>query len=199
VSRRLTCVIWLPLVVAPWLGAHCLAYVLVPPGESEVGHMESSEHAYLVYRAPILVACGITLLLAGVLLRAGEGLRARPRLEPPLRLFLLLPPLGFIVQEHLEALIASGAIHYDVALEPIFLTGLALQLPFALAALLLTRALYAIGYGLGRALARRLAIPRTIGAVIRLLVRLPASATLATPSVLALGHGQRAPPSTACP
>jgi hypothetical protein len=198
VPRRLTWFIWLPLVVAPWLGAHCLAYLLVPPGGSELGHMEATEHAYLVYRAPILVACGITLLLAGVLLRAGEGLRARPRLEPPLRVFLLLPPLGFIVQEHLEALIASGAIHFDVVLDPTFLTGLALQLPFALAALLLTRALYAVGYGLGRVVARRLAIPRTVGSATCLLVRLPESATLIAPSVLALGHGQRAPPAAAC-
>jgi hypothetical protein len=198
VPRRLTWVVWLPLVVAPWLGAHCLAYLLVPPHGSDLGHMQAAEHAYLVYGAPILVACGITLLLAGVVLRVGEGLRARPRTEPQLRLFLLLPPLGFIVQEHLEALIGSGAIQFDVALEPTFLAGLALQLPFALAALLLTRALYAIGYGLGRVLARRFAIPRTVGSATRLLVELPPSPTLVTPSVLALGHGQRAPPAAAC-
>lgn len=195
--RRLTWVIWVPLVVAPWLGAHCLAYVLVPPG-GDAAHMQATGHAYLLYRAPILVACGTTLLLAGVILRVGEGLRAHSRAGPPLRLFLLLPPLGFM-QEHLEALIGSGAIQSDVALEPTFLAGLALQLPFALAALLLTRALYAVGYGLGRVLAGRLAIPRTVRSAPRLLVRMPASATPAVPSVLALGHGQRAPPAMACP
>jgi hypothetical protein len=198
-ARRIAWVVWLPLVVAPWLGVHCLAYALVPPGSHEYGHAHASGHAYLVYSAPILAACGLTLLLAGVILGVGEGLRARPRAHPPLRLFLLLPPLGFVVQEHLEPLIGTGAVPYDVVLEPTFLLGLALQLPFALAALLLTRALYAIGYGLGRAFARMLAVPCTAGSATCLLVRLPASATLVAPSVLALGHGQRAPPATACP
>src|SRR5215218_6224439 len=87
VRRRVTWVIWLPLVVAPWLGAHCLAYVLVPPGGHEHGQMHATGHGYLIYSAPILVACGITLLLTGVLLRVGEGLRDRARPHPPLRLF----------------------------------------------------------------------------------------------------------------
>ena len=198
-ARRLTWVVWLPLAVAPWLGAHCLAYALASPGSHDYGHAHAGGHAYLVYSAPILAACALTLLLAGVIVGVGEGLRARPRAHPPLRLFLLLPPLGFVVQEHLEPLIGTGALPYDVVLEPTFLVGLALQLPFALAALLLTRALYAIGYGLGRAFARTLAVPFTAGAAACLLVRAPASATLVAPSVLALGHGQRAPPASTCP
>ena len=197
--RRLTWVIWLPFAVAPWLGGHCLAWALVPPGSHEYGHTHAAGHAYLVYSPPILAACALTLLLAGVILGVGEGLRARARPHPPLWLFLLLPPLGFVVQEHLEPVIGTGAIPYDVVLEPTFLVGLALQLPFALAALLLTRALYAIGDGLGRAFARMLTVPFTARSATCLLVRLPASATLVAPSVLALGHGQRAPPATARP
>jgi hypothetical protein len=136
-------------------------------------------------------------MCAGLFASVSEGMRGRPQGRLPVWLFALMPVLGFVVIEHLERMVEHPGVPYDLVLEPTFLIGLALQLPFALAALLLTRALYAIGYGLGLALARRLAIPRTVGAVSRLLVRLPASATLATPSVLGLGHGQRAPPVAA--
>jgi hypothetical protein len=80
-------------------------------------------------------------------------------------------------------------------LEPAFLVGLALQLPFAIAALLLAHALNALGFWLGRALARTLAFRRVVPVVPPSLLRLPASPTLVTRSVLALGHGPRAPPA----
>jgi hypothetical protein len=91
-------------------------------------------------------------------------------------------------------LIGTGSIPADLVVEPTFLVGLALQLPFSLAALLLTRALYALGFGLGRVLARKLALPRPFRYAPPALLHLPASAMLVTPSVLATGHGPRAPP-----
>jgi hypothetical protein len=150
---------------------------------------------------PVLIAALVTILAAGLVLCVGEGLRGgRARLGPPALLFALLPPLGFIVQEHLEELVRSGSTSVDLLAEPTFLTGLALQLPFAVVALLLCRGLYALGYGLGRFLARRLAVPTRV----RVLAppvhhRRPARVTLIPPSVLALGHGSRAPPATARP
>ena len=78
-TRRLTWVVWLPLAVSPWLGAHCLAYALAPPGSHDYGHAHAGGHAYLVYSAPILAACALTLLLAGVIVGIGEGLRAPDR------------------------------------------------------------------------------------------------------------------------
>jgi hypothetical protein len=101
-----------------------------------------------------------------------------------------------VVQEHIERLIGTGAIPADLVGEPVFLVGLALQLPFALAALLLTRALYAIAFGLGRTFASMLAIGRPLRHGPPSHLHLPASVTLVSPSVLALGHGQRAPPVT---
>jgi hypothetical protein len=198
--RRTTALsVAIPLVVASWLGAHCLAYLLVSAGaEHHMGMHAEHGHAWLGY-TPALAVWGLTVVVAGLVLCVGEGLRGRRPSPPPLRLFALLPAAGFVVQEHVERLIGSGSIPPDIVLEPTFLLGLALQLPFALAALLLTRALYSLGFGLGRALAGNLAIGRPLRHGAPALPLRPASATLVSPSVLALGHGQRAPPATGCP
>jgi|SRR5215211_1074629 len=188
----------LPLVVASWLGAHSLAYWLVSPGGT--GHMALhtvSGHGYLGY-APALAVWGLALVLAGLVLSVGDGVRGRRPSPPPLRVLVLLPSVGFAVQEHLERLIGTGSIAHDLVPEPAFLVGLALQLPFAVAALLVAHALTALGFGIGRALARLLILPRQVPALPPLPLRSPASAALVTPSVLALGHGPRAPPSSRC-
>jgi hypothetical protein len=185
-----------PLAVASWLGAHCFAYWLTSPGaEHHIGVHTEQGHAWLGYM-PALAVWGLALVVAGVVLSLAEGLRGRRPSRPPVRVFALLPPIGFTVQEHAERLIGSGAVPPDLVVEPTFLIGLALQLPFALAALLLTRALYAIGFGLGRVLAGNLVLRRPLRYAAPALLELPESATLVSPSVLALGHGQRAPPAT---
>jgi hypothetical protein len=195
--RKAAWVISLPLAVASWLGAHCFAYWLVSPGaEQHMGMHAEHGHAWLGY-TPALAVWGLALVTAGVVLSVGEGVRGRRPSRPPVRLFAVLPPVAFVVQEHAERLLASGSIPLDLVLEPTFLVGLALQLPFALAALLLTRALYALGVGLGRVFAARLPVGCTLRRGRPALVQLPASPTLVPPAPLALGHGQRAPPASA--
>lgn len=194
VSRRVTWVVSLPLAVASWLGAHCVAYWLVAPAaEHRMGLHAEHGHAYLGY-GPAIGLLGIALVLAGVVLCVGQGMRGRRAPRPPTRLFALLPPVGFAVQEHLERLIASGQLPYDVVTEPTFLVGLSLQLPFALAALLLAAALHAFAFGIGSALAGGLVFRWQVRCAPPLLRPLPAPAILAAPSPLALGHCQRAPP-----
>jgi hypothetical protein len=193
--RTAAWVISLPLVVASWLGAHCLAYWLVSPGaEQHMGMHAEHGHAWLGY-TPALAVWGLTLVVAGVVLCVGEGLRGRRPSRPPVRLFALLPPVAFVAQEHLERLAGSGSIPHDLVVEPAFLVGLALQLPFAVAALLLTRALYYVAFRLGHELAGRLALGHPLRRPPPALPCRPASVTLVGPSVLALGHGQRAPPA----
>jgi hypothetical protein len=198
ISRRAVWVISLPLVMASWLGAHCLAYWLVSPGaEHRMGMHAEHGHAWFGY-TPAIAIWGLAFVVAGLVLCVSAGLRGRRPTRPPVRLFALLPPAGFTVQEHAERLIASGSIPHDLMVEPTFVLGLALQLPFALVALLLTRALYAVGFGLGRALAAELLLARRLRLRLPNLLCRPASVTLVGPSVLALGHGQRAPPGTVC-
>jgi hypothetical protein len=197
-GRMAAGVIAIPLGIASWLGAHCLAYWLVSPGEQSMGMHSEHGHAWLGY-TPALALWGLAVVLAGVVLCVGAGLSGHRPSSPPLRLFAILPAVGFVVQEHGERLIGSGSIPADLVLEPTFLLGLALQLPFALAALLLTRALYAISFGLGRVMAGTtpaIGLPLRNGPPLPPLR--PTSATLVSPSVLALGHGQRAPPAASC-
>jgi hypothetical protein len=195
--RQAVWAIALPFAVASWLGAHCMAYWLVAPGAE--GHMAvhaEHGHAWLGY-TPALAVWGMTLVVAGVVLCAGEGLRGGRPSRPPVRLFAILPPVAFVIQEHLERFLGSGSVPYDLLVEPTFLVGLALQLPFAVAALLLTRALYSLGVGFGHLLATRFNLGRAVRHGPPALVQLPTSPTLVAPPLLALGHGQRAPPATA--
>ena len=188
------------MAAASWLNAHCLAFVLVPPAGGEHMHHHAEDGYTYFGSTPVLVAALVTVLAAGLVLCVGEGLRGgRARLAPPALLFALLPPLGFVVQEHVEDLVRSGSISGDLIAEPTFLAGLALQLPFAAVALLLCRGLYALGYGLGCFLARRLAVSTRVQSLAPPVDRRPAPVTLIPPSVLALGHGSRAPPVPACP
>jgi hypothetical protein len=192
---RAAWLISLPLAVASWLGAHCFAYWLVSPGaEHQMGLHAEHGHAYLGY-TPAIVVWGFALLVAGLVLCVGDGLHGRRPFQPPLRLFALLPPAGFVAQEHLERLVGSGGIPHHLVTEPTFLVGLALQLPFALAALLLAYAMSALGFGFGRAAAGVFALRRPVYAGPSTWLTPPAPATLLPSSVLCPGHGPRAPPT----
>jgi len=84
-----------------------------------------------------------------------------------------------------------------MAVEPTFMAGLALQLPIAMGALLLSRAIYTIGYRLGRLLAAALPAARPVGrSGAKRAHRVPL-ARVPVLAVLAPGRGPRAPPALA--
>jgi len=92
-GRRAAWLISVPLAVGSWLGAHWL----VSPGEEQHMALHAEHgHGYLGY-TPALVIWGFALVLAGLALCVGEGLRGSRPSKPPLRLFALLPPAGFAV------------------------------------------------------------------------------------------------------
>jgi hypothetical protein len=173
----------LPLAAGGWLAAHCLAYTLVAPHDHHGG----------LFAAPILIACAVTVLLAVAI---HDGFRRAGPAHVPAWPVALLPPLGFAVQEHVERAIELNALPLGTALEPVFLVGMALQLPVALLVLALARGVLAIGYALGRELGvARAPRPRSCAAPPPLPA--PLAPELIRPPVLATGHGGRAPPAFA--
>jgi hypothetical protein len=195
VSRRLT--VWLvafPLAVAGTQIAHALAYRLVSPAGHDRAHeLTSTGHGYLMY-LPIALAVGTVLvafaLAAEARYIAGSSRDSGPR--PRAWPFAVVAPALFTCQEHFERLFHDGVLPWNAVLATSFLTGLVLQLPFALAAYALARLLLNAARSLGRLFTRlrtsrlspaQFRQPATRGAALRL-------------SALALGYGSRGPPVT---
>ena len=183
---RLSLLLSIALMAAGSLSAHALAYRVAAPPEG----LGESGHGYLA-GAPAFLALCLTVGLAalvGFALAAARG--ASPRLAPAWA-YALLPLLGFALQEHLERLFHEGSFPLSAALEPTFAVGLALQLPFALAALFFARTLARLACGLGRSL-NRPAPPRRRSAP-SLFTPVP-SAFAPRIAVLAFGQPERGPP-----
>jgi hypothetical protein len=174
-GRRLPWLLSLPVMAAGCLAAHSTAYRLVEPPVAE------TDHGYLA-AAPLLLALGVALGLV----RAAAG---RTRGGTPVALFALLPPLAFTLQEHLERALQGGDA-FGTALEPVFLLGLALQLPFAACALLFARSLWQVADAACALFARRPVAPHRLRAA-----RRPAfTVDLLRLSALASPQCGRAPP-----
>jgi hypothetical protein len=184
---------WGTAVVLALIGtqvAHAVAYRVGTPDPGRREQLLSATgHGYLA-QAPLALAIGFALLavMLATEVRAAVG---RNGTRPCAWVFLLVAPAVFTAQEHLERLAHDGQLPLGVVLDRTFQTGLALQLPFALAAYVAARLLLSAVRRLGRLLgapprrrplAARLAIPRPDERSPR---RLPA---------LALGYGERGPP-----
>jgi hypothetical protein len=195
VTRRL--VAWslsVPLMLAGTEAAHWLAYRLVYPDSWERSQvLAQSGHGYFSL-LPLLGGIAGALVVSGLFLHGravAQGGAGRVR-EVRLAQFASLPPLAFALQEHLERLIHGGTI-VGVALEPTFMLGLLLQLPFAVAAYLLARFLLRVVGRVARVLGGRagrrrrapLWTPRPRFSLELGPVRIPA---------LAGGHAERGPP-----
>ena len=179
----------LGLLGAGWVTAHVLAYVLAVPAAERGQMLAETGHGYFRV-ADLLILCGI-LTLAGLALCVVGEMSLR---TPSPWTLALLPPIGFVVQEHVERLAASGPFPIHLVTEPRFLIGLFLQLPFALAALICARLLLTFARGLARLL-RSTGRPKLVAVelswppiVNRRRRRL---------SALALGCSERAPPLAA--
>jgi hypothetical protein len=157
VTRRgLAWLLALPLAVVGSQLAHGLAYRLVIRDDAELAHeLASSGHGYLAYAPVALAVC--VALVAFALIRELQGVLARrpSRSQPSALSFAVLAPAIFVSQEYLERLVHEGGFPVDVLLEKTFVLGLALQLPFALAAYVLARLLLRAT----RAVAWLLAVP----------------------------------------
>ena len=191
--RALTWFLALPLIVVGSQIAHGLAYWWAYPiADIRDAILAHTGHGYLSY-APLLLSflAALELLVVGVLVwdsvrgNAGRGL--------PTWVFLWLPLVGFVVQEHFERLIATGSFPWWAVEAPTFWRGLVLQIPLGLAAYALARALRRAAEVVAAVLVRR-----RDGATSHRLAPLrtwAAPAALLRLAPLALCAAGRAPPS----
>lgn len=126
-SRRLLWPLVLTLSAAGVLVGHDLAYRLTGVGSDGL-------HGYLAHAPQLLVALSLPALLVAL-----SGGRTH---APPTWAFGLLGAGAFTAMEHLERL-GHGGLPWLLT-HPLFLLGLALQLPFALAAWWIARTLLAL-------------------------------------------------------
>jgi hypothetical protein len=190
--RHLAWPVAVPISVLGVLAAHWLSYRLVVPDPHARGHLlAATGHGYLSY-APLIVGVSLALVVLGFGSAIVREFRGRsPGATAPAWLVALAPPLAFVVQEYLERYSQHGWVEWGVAFEPTFIVGLALQLPFAVAAGLVTVVLTRAARGLAAILTRRPA-PR-LRAVQRF--ERPDRPDLPRTPTLALGYAGRAPPS----
>jgi hypothetical protein len=182
----------LPVTAGGSLAAHALAYRLVAPEAHERENLLTlTGHGYLSY-APLVLAvlAGLLVVALGTVVTATARGRARPRLSASP--FFVLPLLGFAAQEHAERFVHDGSLSPATFVEPPFLVGLVLQVPFAFAVFLLARTLLAVAEVVGSALGVRSAARRLLPE--RRYVSSGAT-DLARIPVLALGYPERGPPA----
>ena len=190
--RRLPWLIAVPVMAAGSLAAHGLSYLVVAARTGE-GARETTERAsssgpsYLVLLLGILAATALIASCARLFL---ARTRLRGSGSSPW-LFFVLPPLAFASQELGERLLHAESFPFQAALEPRFLLGLLLQLPFGLLALLVARALLRVVERIANALARH-PTPRLIASGPS---RPRQVAVLPRISALALGYAERGPPT----
>jgi hypothetical protein len=172
--------------------AHALAYQLVEPGSTAHARLlADSGHGYLEH-TPLALAIVLSVVGLALGLRAAAAYSGRRPGRPPAWSFALAPLAAFALQEHLERLLHDAAFPLTAALEPTFLVGILLQIPFALAALFVARALLGAADRLGHSLAALPAYPRSPASPVLLVA--PCATDLPRPHPLAHCAAERGPP-----
>lgn len=187
-GHRLAWLLSLGLAATGGLAAHGIAYRVTEPHHDErAALLEATGHAYLDLK--LAGSLCVALVLVGFAGRVLAG--AHRGGSPPLWLFALAPPVGFALQEHAERMLHHDGIVLLAAQEPAFLVGLALQLPFALVALLTARVLLAAADALAGSVGTppRFAFSSDAGLAV------PAASWFPSSPVLVGARGQRAPPA----
>lgn len=185
--------IWLltaPILVAGLFVGHQVGYrlAITDPHQRQEA-LERAGHGYFAY-APYLgalfLACAMVAI--GLRIRAAYPGRAGHLLPWP---FALLPPLGFVLLETLERLGSHHGVSLATLVAPEFVLGLALQLPFALLALLVATLLGKLADVVGKAFRHSWSPPLLRPLSLRLS---PAAAVPPRLPVAALAYGVRGPP-----
>jgi hypothetical protein len=134
--------LWLvmvPLLAAGAEGAASILDRFAPPSyeNAELFARGNASHVLL----PVVAALGVAILLYAV---CHVATSAPARRRNPGWAFACLPFLIFALQEHVEYVVGHGHVPWLLAANPVFLAGLVLQAPFAIAAYMLARTLLGV-------------------------------------------------------
>lgn len=146
----------IPLVVTGSQVAHWLAYRLVyPQAGLRLRDLLATGHGYMLGPAgylPLVLGAAGALEFVAIAWAVICVVRRRAQAPVPVWAFALLPLLAFTLQEFLERWLAGASLPWWMVEQPTYRLGLALQLPFALAAYLVARLLLRVADEVGRAL-----------------------------------------------
>jgi hypothetical protein len=184
----------LPCVAAGSVAGHAVGSRLVSPEAHDLLR-ETHEHAALQTPVtPVLAGFLGALLLVGLALLIRAVKEGRPARSLSPWLFLAAPIAAWPVQEAIERTVHAEGLGAHAVLDPSLVLGVALQIPFGLAAFLLARLLLRVAVAVAGVLTRRGPLPRRR-------VEHPPAPRVAPRAprtrVTALGRAQRAPPLAA--
>jgi hypothetical protein len=160
-GERLAWLVTLPIAVIGCESAHAVANLVFGTADGDTGPfvLSAGRSADLVTLVASLAAVSVVLGLAGRAAGAWSTHRTVATRLP----FALLAPAAFVLQEHVETLVHSGAAPFGTALHLTFLAGLLLQIPFALAGYSVARALVRLADGVRALIDRRRRAAHTTG------------------------------------
>jgi hypothetical protein len=139
--RSLVWLFALPLMLAGSQVAHVLVYRWVYPSpQLRVHVLLTSGHGYMD-KLPVLFALAGAIVIVSLVVAVADAARGRSVGSLPAWAFALLPLATFVLQEILERSLHTGTFFWQAVESPTFLPGLALQLPFGVAAYLVARLL----------------------------------------------------------
>jgi hypothetical protein len=138
--RRLSWCLSVALTAVGSLAAHTLG--LLPHAAEEPGHVEAGPEA--APHLPLLVGLLTAVVLTSLASRAWSALRRQPARPLSPGWFVVVPPLGWTLQEAAERRLGVESFPFDAAREPAFVKGLLVQLLFGVLAFLAARLLLAV-------------------------------------------------------
>jgi hypothetical protein len=187
--ERLAWFVTLPLAVIGCQSAHAVTNTLLGSPESARSEL-LLRHGPGAGLVPLLVCVALAAVAAGLAGRAAGTWSAHHAAAVRLP-FAVAAPALFIVQEHFETALRTGAAPIGTVLEPTFLPGLLLQIPFAIVAYALARALVRLADGVRAMVASRRRGPRRAAVLAQ---RRPVSLAARRTERAHWAHSGRAPP-----
>jgi hypothetical protein len=190
--RSLAWLVAVPLMLAGSQVAHVFAYRIVYPEASiRLQALLETGHGYMSALPLVLGVAGAIVALS-LAASAADAARGRGVRSLPPWAFALLPLVGFAIQEYLERWLSWGFFPSTAALQPTFLIGCALELPFGVLAYVAARLLLRTAERVGQRFAR--VAPPRLRHVAPALVVPVAQPLPALPSPLSRRLGRRGPP-----